>query len=207
MTPAEDRQRRIGTLFPAHGAIPGSGAASASAGQVSSIGSSHRGRGRVSRIALILPDNLLAAAASTCAGAPGRRNRPGFVEVVDLRGIDSQRRAGADCKVVFPSTMTELTFHGTPNALGAADTGTERRRRTDRRQRQYQSGRVGNWRADGRVRWLFRRFRAGPQSGSHSHVSSSRLVEPSVRFSRTRLSCWLHLSGYVALWTGSAFGT
>ena len=35
-------------------------------------------------------------------------------------------------------------------------------------------GRVENWRAYVRVRWRFRRFRFGPQSGSHSHVSSSR---------------------------------
>ena len=37
-------------------------------------------------------------------------------------------------------------------------------------------GRVGIWRAAGRVRWMFRRFRSGPQSGSRRHVSSSRLV-------------------------------
>ncbi len=35
-------------------------------------------------------------------------------------------------------------------------------------------GRVEGWRADRRVRWLFRRFRSGPQTGSRSHVSSPR---------------------------------
>ena len=34
--------------------------------------------------------------------------------------------------------------------------------------------RVEDWRASLRVRWLFRRFRSGPQSGSHGHVSSPR---------------------------------
>ena len=41
-------------------------------------------------------------------------------------------------------------------------------------------GRVESWRAAGRVRWLIRRFRTGPQSGSRGHVSSSRLVKPSI---------------------------
>ena len=58
--------------------------------------------------------------------------------------------------------------------------------------------RVGTWRADFRVRWLFHCFRSGPQSGSHDHVSNSRLVKRSVRFSRTALSYCLHPTGYVA---------
>ena len=33
-------------------------------------------------------------------------------------------------------------------------------------------GRVGNWRAYGRVRWRFRCFRVGPQSGSHGRRTS-----------------------------------
>ena len=36
------------------------------------------------------------------------------------------------------------------------------------------SCRVGGWRVNGRVRWRYRRFRTGPQSGSHGHVSSPR---------------------------------
>ncbi len=36
------------------------------------------------------------------------------------------------------------------------------------------SGRVGDWRAKFRVRWFIPRFRLGPQSGSHAHVSSPR---------------------------------
>ena len=50
------------------------------------------------------------------------------------------------------------------------------------------SGRVEDWRAHGRVRWLVQAFRLGPQSGSHGHVSSPRLVKRSRRISRTPLS-------------------
>ena len=42
--------------------------------------------------------------------------------------------------------------------------------------------RVGGWRADGRVRWHIRRFRSGPQSGSHGCVSSPRSPNPACRF-------------------------
>ena len=49
-----------------------------------------------------------------------------------------------------------------------------------------------------RVRWLFHCFRSGPQSGSHDHVSSSRLVKRSMRFSRTALSYCLPPTVYVA---------
>ena len=34
--------------------------------------------------------------------------------------------------------------------------------------------RVEDWRVSVRVRWLFRHFRSGPQSGSRDHVSSPR---------------------------------
>ena len=44
------------------------------------------------------------------------------------------------------------------------------------------SCRVGGWRASGRVRWRFRRFRAGPQSGSHGRVSSPRSPNPACGF-------------------------
>ena len=57
---------------------------------------------------------------------------------------------------------------------------------------QGRQGRVGNWRAYGRVRWRFRCFRVGPQSGSHGHVSSPRSSNRACGFpahgSRTR-SC------------------
>ena len=49
-------------------------------------------------------------------------------------------------------------------------------------------GRVGGWRANFRVRWLFRRFRSGPQSVSLGRVSRPPLIKPDVRFSRIRLS-------------------
>ena len=49
-------------------------------------------------------------------------------------------------------------------------------------------GRVGGWRGDCRVRWLFRRFRSGPQSVSLGPVSRPPLIKPDVRISRIRLS-------------------
>ena len=42
--------------------------------------------------------------------------------------------------------------------------------------------RVRGWRADIRVRWRFRHFRTGPQSGSHRHVSSPCSPNPACRF-------------------------
>ena len=68
------------------------------------------------------------------------------------------------------------------------------------------TGRVENRRAHFRVRWLFHAFRCGPQSGSHSHVSSSRLVQPSVRISRTGLSCRLLVKAYATYRASSTFG-
>ncbi len=54
------------------------------------------------------------------------------------------------------------------------------------------SSRVEDWRANVRVRWWFRRFRYGPQSGSLGHVSSPRSSNRACGFpahgSRTR-SC------------------
>ena len=44
------------------------------------------------------------------------------------------------------------------------------------------SCRVRGWRAYIRVRWRFRRFRSGPQSGSHRHVSSPCSPNPACRF-------------------------
>jgi len=60
------------------------------------------------------------------------------------------------------------------------------------------ASRVENWRAHFRFRWLIHDFRHGPQSGYHNHVSSSRLVERSMRFSRTTLSCLFLIKVYVA---------
>ena len=44
--------------------------------------------------------------------------------------------------------------------------------RLDRRRKG--KSRVEDWRASFRLRWRFRRFRSGPQSGSRGHVSSPR---------------------------------
>jgi hypothetical protein len=58
--------------------------------------------------------------------------------------------------------------------------------------------RVENWRAHVRVRRLIHNFRCGPQS-------SSRLVEPCMQISRTRLFCPLRAKGYETYRTGDAF--
>ena len=71
--------------------------------------------------------------------------------------------------------------------------------------RTFTDGRVEGWRVCYRVRWLVRRFRSGPQSGSHHHVSSPRHLERSVQISRTALSCSLRVKGYVAPSAGVAF--
>jgi hypothetical protein len=70
----------------------------------------------------------------------------------------------------------------------------------------FSGGRVENWRAHSRLRWLPHRFRGGPQSGCHRHVSSSRHVERSGPISGTTLSCLLHLKGYETYQAERAFG-
>jgi hypothetical protein len=57
-------------------------------------------------------------------------------------------------------------------------------------------GRVEDWRADFRLRWVFHSFRSGPQSGCHHHVSSPRRIERSVRVARTTLTCSLRAMVY-----------
>src|SRR5580692_817934 len=57
-------------------------------------------------------------------------------------------------------------------------------------------GRVEDWRADFRRRSVFRRFRGGPQSGGHDHVSSPCRIERSGRVSRTTLTCSLRAMAY-----------
>jgi hypothetical protein len=65
--------------------------------------------------------------------------------------------------------------------------------------------RVEDWRADFRLRWVFHRFRGGPQSGCHHHVSSPRHIERSVRISRTTLTCLLRAVAYGTYPTERAF--
>ena len=50
------------------------------------------------------------------------------------------------------------------------------------------AGRVEDWRAGIRVRWVSQSFRHGPQSGSHRYVYSPRRLKPDRRISRIRLS-------------------
>jgi hypothetical protein len=66
-------------------------------------------------------------------------------------------------------------------------------------------GRVEDWRADFRLRWVFHRFRGGPQSGCRHHVSSPRHIERSGRFSRTTLSCLLLARAYATYQTDETF--
>ena len=54
--------------------------------------------------------------------------------------------------------------------------------------RPIEAGRVEDWRASIRVRWVTQGFRHGPQSGSHRYVYSPRRLKPDVRISRIRLS-------------------
>ena len=65
-------------------------------------------------------------------------------------------------------------------------------------------GRVEDWRADLRRRWVFQCFRTG-RSGCHRHVSSPRHVKRSLRISRTPLPCVLRIKGYGTYQAGSAF--
>jgi hypothetical protein len=67
------------------------------------------------------------------------------------------------------------------------------------------TGRVEDWRADFRLRWVFHRFRGGPQSGCHDHVSSPRRIERSVRVSRTRLTCSFRATVYGTYSTETTF--
>ena len=65
--------------------------------------------------------------------------------------------------------------------------------------------RVEDWRADGRLRWVVHGFLSGPQSGCHSHVSSPRHIERSVRVSRTTLTCLLRAKVYGTYHARDAF--
>ena len=140
------------------------------------------------------------------AATPGRRRPPGW---------QSPRRAERECAPAetpgAAAAATATTARPSPprrppcRAATAPRTDTARIRGR-RSGSQAAAGRVGSWRAAGRVRWFIRRFRAGPQSGSPGHVSSSRLVKPSMPISGTGLSCCLPFKVYVAVHAGSAFG-
>jgi hypothetical protein len=68
-------------------------------------------------------------------------------------------------------------------------------------------GRVEDWRVDGRLRWVIHRFRGGPQSGCHGHVSSPRHLERSLRMSRTTLTCLLRAAADATYLIGLTFGS
>ena len=112
------------------------------------------------------------------------------------QSVRSFRRAGSrvDCPVVGPLYRVESTTGAVAvGGRGVAVPGGFRRVPVPHSPPwlRFQSpliGRVESWRAAGRGRWMLRRFRSGPQSGARGHVSSSRLVKPSVPISGTGLS-------------------
>ena len=71
------------------------------------------------------------------------------------------------------------------NSQGSTPPGLEAP--ADRKSRPMSDGhgRLEDWRADFRLRWVFHGFRGGPQSGCHDHVSRPRHSERSVRVART----------------------
>jgi hypothetical protein len=72
------------------------------------------------------------------------------------------------------------------------------------------TGRVEHWRVDlGRYydHCYLALSSASVSISRPCHVSSTRHVERSGRFSRTALSCMLHVKGYVTYHAGVAFGT
>ena len=87
-----------------------------------------------------------------------------------------------------PSTATVSGSRRTQRTAPALQPRRDLQPRQWRSRRHPTICRVGGWRASVRVRWSFRRFRSGPQSGSHGRVSSPPLTEPGVQFSRTGLS-------------------
>ena len=96
-----------------------------------------------------------------------------------LIGIELLRRSTGHCDPQRAGTATPVEAGATVAGRGShpLGDGTFPRR-----------SRVGGWRASFRVRWLFRRFRAGPQSGSRGRVSRPPLTEPGVPISGTGLS-------------------
>jgi transposase len=88
-----------------------------------------------------------------------------------------------------PTWTQELLVRGLAERTGVAISASRMSRLLKRHKvRLGRPSKVGGRRAHGRVRWLVHRFRSGPQSGSHGHVSSPRLVKRSMRISRTPLS-------------------
>ena len=85
-----------------------------------------------------------------------------------LRGVPARGRLARRCAggAAAPRAATPVG----PERAGRSGVRTQR------------AGRVKGWRANCRVRWRFRRFRSGPQSGSHGHVSSPCSPNPACRF-------------------------
>ena len=80
-----------------------------------------------------------------------------FTEAIRIRGrsgIVTDQRPIVRSERVIPLDIAEFSdaaLADRPNVAGGS--------------------RVEDWRADLRLRWVFHRFRGGPQSGSHHHVS------------------------------------
>src|ERR1035441_10327021 len=139
-------------------------------------------------------------------------------KVVDQLDLSKVRRAGTDAKRVnvdFPAWMVDsldrearrmgvtrqsLIKLWLADRLGKPTAGTRRSWPLAAGR-----GRVEDWRADFRLRWVFHSFRGGPQSGCHHHVSSPRRIERSVRFARTTLTCALRTTAYGTYATETTF--
>ena len=87
-------------------------------------------------------------------------------------------------RVVHFNVTEHSTAPGPPSRSWTPSRTTPRRQDAPER---VGRGRVERWRARGSVRWLIHSFRRGPQSGSHSDVSSAPPKMPCIEFSPARL--------------------
>ena len=117
-------------------------------------------------------------ACEAAAGPVGRRDAMGVV-----RGLGTGHRR-IDC--VRGGVRDLMAGHGRPRRrdVTARDVPLAGHLPTAQNLTRWAlwTGRVEGRRVTGRVRWLIRRFRAGPQSETRRHVSSPRSPNPAGRF-------------------------